>query len=472
VVIQGTLNAAQIQAEMERLVPGKGKWMVEEITPNTFKTAFPSKNELQRMTEWGVVQSKDRKAVMLIEEEAGGSFFKQALKRVWVQMISLPKELRDYPTIWAIGTILGVTKEVDMKSTRSMERPRFQVLVLDLDLISHSIDVVIGDFIYDLHFKVEPGGVQERGELLQMDVMDNLGGEGEGKENFHESSNIHIDHAGTGQRDGESGSHSSQQTGKTEGQVSKRPLFQLQAPVGAAPMQNETAVITEIEPDEGGVEHPDLERVAEPSARQHAADLVAGHKEELAERTAPDRVKVFAAVPEASPPSRPSKRRAENADQTNLERAEKLKATRNLDISFNKGTTDSFGISFLQFTKENVVDNLVSVDINLGNGETKVDKAVASIKSREFDRHTEKLSIDEVSKNFDQEEKEMAEEEVDKMILNSLCSEIMDKVMNLDSAYPLDCKTIPKEKSPNRSQKGKRLDKRNKHSFFQNEMDF
>jgi hypothetical protein len=144
-----------------------------------------------------------------------------------------------------------------------------------------------------------------------------------------------------------------------------------------------------------------------------------------------------------------------------------LKATRNLDISFNKGTTDSFGISFLQFTKENVVDNLVSVGINLGNGEAKVDKAVASIKSREFDRHTEKLSIDEVSKIFDQEEKEMAEEEeVDKMILNSLCSEIMDKVMNLDSAYPLDCKTIPKEKSPNRSQKGKRLDKRNKHSFF------
>jgi hypothetical protein len=33
------------------------------------------------------------------------------------------------------GTILGVTKEVDMKFTRSMDRPRFQVLVLDPDLI-------------------------------------------------------------------------------------------------------------------------------------------------------------------------------------------------------------------------------------------------------------------------------------------------------------------------------------------------
>jgi hypothetical protein len=210
------------------------------------------------------------------------------------------------------------------------------------------------------------------------------------------------------------------------------------------PCKKKLAVISGIELEEGGVEHPDVERVAEPSVRQHIADLVAEHKGELA-----NRVKVMAAVPEASPPSCRSKRHAENADQTNLERAEKLKASRNLDISFNQGTTDSHGTSFLQFTKDHVIDNLVSVGIYLGNGEPEVEKAVSSIKSREFDRLSDKLSIDEVSKLFDQEEKEMAEEEeVDKLILNSLCSEIIDEVMDLDSAYPSDCKTIPKEKSP------------------------
>jgi hypothetical protein len=95
-VVQGSLNATQVLAEMERLVPGKGKWSVKEIGPNTFKTSFPSRGELQRMVEWGAVQSKDRKVVMIIEESAGGRFFKQALKRVWVQMTGLPEELRDY----------------------------------------------------------------------------------------------------------------------------------------------------------------------------------------------------------------------------------------------------------------------------------------------------------------------------------------------------------------------------------------
>jgi hypothetical protein len=56
------------------------------------------------------------------------------------------------------------------------------------------------------------------------------------------------------------------------------------------------------------------------------------------------------------------------------------------------------------------------------------------------------------------------EEEVDKLILNFLCSDIMDEVMDLDSAYQLDCKTIPKKKSVVRSQKGVSLGTKNNYS--------
>jgi hypothetical protein len=45
-VIHGNLNVTQVLAKMERLVPSKGKWAVEEISPNTIKTAFPSRSEL------------------------------------------------------------------------------------------------------------------------------------------------------------------------------------------------------------------------------------------------------------------------------------------------------------------------------------------------------------------------------------------------------------------------------------------
>jgi hypothetical protein len=107
------------------------------------------------MVEWGTVQTKDMLAKMVIEEGNGGSHFKQALRKVWVQMSELPEELSEYLTIWAIGTIIGVTKDVDMKFTREFDRAHFQVLVLNPSLIPHSIDVVIGEYIYEVHFWVE-----------------------------------------------------------------------------------------------------------------------------------------------------------------------------------------------------------------------------------------------------------------------------------------------------------------------------
>jgi hypothetical protein len=107
------------------------------------------------MVEWGTVQTKDMLAKMVIEEGNGRSHFKQALRKVWVQMSGPPEELSEYLTIWAIGTIIGVTKDVDMKFTHEFDRSHFQVLVLDPSLIPHSIDVMIGEYIYEVHFWVE-----------------------------------------------------------------------------------------------------------------------------------------------------------------------------------------------------------------------------------------------------------------------------------------------------------------------------
>jgi hypothetical protein len=96
-------------------------------------------------------------------------------------MTGLPGELRDYLTIWAIGTILGVTKDVDMKFTREYERARLQVLVLDLSLIPQSIDVVIGEFIYELHFWVERAEMTHLIPIdMEDDAMDDREEEGEG----------------------------------------------------------------------------------------------------------------------------------------------------------------------------------------------------------------------------------------------------------------------------------------------------
>jgi hypothetical protein len=165
------MTGDQVALEMDILVLGPMKWVVQEVDRNTFKANFQSKAEFNRMVEWGMVKTKDRLTKMIIEEGNGGSHYKQALRRVWVQMTSLPGELREYLTIWAIGTILDVMKDVDMKFTREFNRARFQVLVLGPNVIPHSIDVVIGEFIDELHFRVER---EELAQPIPIDMDDDM----------------------------------------------------------------------------------------------------------------------------------------------------------------------------------------------------------------------------------------------------------------------------------------------------------
>jgi hypothetical protein len=134
-VLDGDLSIHNVVAELERLIPGPWSWKVEEAGDNTFKTVFPSKSELLRMVEWGVVHTKFQNAKIKIEERMIDNDVKFVLPKVWIQFTGLPPYLRDYLIIWAVGSIMGVTKEVDMEFTRRHGISRVQVMVMNPNLI-------------------------------------------------------------------------------------------------------------------------------------------------------------------------------------------------------------------------------------------------------------------------------------------------------------------------------------------------
>lgn len=175
-VMEGTLTVDQMIAELTRLVSSKWQWKVQDNGNNTFRVMFPSMEELQHMIEWGIVHTKYN-ATMKIEERVVGHEVKYVMPKVWVQFTGLPIELREFEVIWAVGSILGVTKEVDMKFTRKYDRCRLQVLVLDPNLILQYVDVVIGDYLYELQFRVEEKTDNDNPEPMDMDNIGNNDGE-------------------------------------------------------------------------------------------------------------------------------------------------------------------------------------------------------------------------------------------------------------------------------------------------------
>jgi hypothetical protein len=167
--MDGALSIPNVISELECLIPTKWTWKVEAIGNNMFKTLFPNKAELQRMVEWGVAQSKFQNAKLKIEEKMIYNKAVKVLPKVWVQFNGLPKVLCDFLIIWVVGSILGITKDVDMVFTRKHEICRLQVPVLDPNLIPQFVEVVIGESLYTLQFWVEENIEDNEPEPMDMD---------------------------------------------------------------------------------------------------------------------------------------------------------------------------------------------------------------------------------------------------------------------------------------------------------------
>jgi hypothetical protein len=104
---------------------------------------------------------------------------KFVLPKVWIQFIGLPSHLRDFLIIWVVGSIMGVSKDVDMEFTRWHGISLMHVMVMNPNLIPHSVNTVIGEGLYELKFGVEMNG--ETGAPQSMDMNVNHDGDGLGQ---------------------------------------------------------------------------------------------------------------------------------------------------------------------------------------------------------------------------------------------------------------------------------------------------
>ena len=169
-VLESSLTADQLTVELEKLLPGKHKWEIEERGTDAFVTNFPSSNLLDCVVNWGPMDTKTVKGKNRFEKGGENDVYnKYEIDKVWVQFRGLPKEFREFPIIWAIGSILGVFRAVDTKFTKKYGRARMKVAVLDPTIIPNFVDIVIGDYVYELQFRVEDETPDGEPQIIDMD---------------------------------------------------------------------------------------------------------------------------------------------------------------------------------------------------------------------------------------------------------------------------------------------------------------
>jgi hypothetical protein len=387
---------------------------------------FPLKNKLLRMVEWGVVQAKFQNSKMQIEEKMLDGDVKIVLPKVWVQFTGLPSHLHDYLVIWVVGSMLGVTKDVDMAFTRRFDICRMQVLVMDPNLIPSSVNVVIGENLYELKFRVELSVEASNPQPMETDHNGDEGadprGDAEGGSGNQGPKSDPRSGAGGTQSAGHKMLGSAPEA-RVQGSGHKKAVFVLKFQHGPVPVT--TANGSQLAPEEsadglhvgsagkwaeggaenvgaafeslgqeasGGFSKVEKGMVLSREEAMSSAELAraaeeTGDEEEVTKEDdwkAPG-VEQLAAIPEASldmSSARTSKRRAEDVDQFLGFSAEHRKAIRNEGM-----LPDFHPVSFAPDSV--IVSNMESIGVSLGQDLDSVMLSISILKNLASVNHVE-----------------------------------------------------------------------------------
>ncbi|XP_008665777.1 uncharacterized protein [Zea mays] len=153
-VKEGNVTAELVKSELSRLIPVKWNWSVQKHADG-FIVPFPCRVELQRMIAMKYVHTLGGEGILVIQEVNQKIEPISYLQKAWVNVYGVPFEIRSFLPLWAVGSILGATQKVDMRYTRKMGVVRILVAVTDVNHIPESAEIVVGEGLYEIFFKVD-----------------------------------------------------------------------------------------------------------------------------------------------------------------------------------------------------------------------------------------------------------------------------------------------------------------------------
>jgi hypothetical protein len=139
----------------------------------------------------------------------------------------------DFLSLWAVGTIFGKTKEVDMVHTRKPKDLRLRIGCLHHTLIPETTDVFIQRGFFKLAFDVEPVTVTQLGHDGIEDIGGNNGGDDDNGANGDDANDMDIENIANNenQNNGNKRNGNIKQGNNGNGVVSHQAQEQVKAPI-------------------------------------------------------------------------------------------------------------------------------------------------------------------------------------------------------------------------------------------------
>jgi hypothetical protein len=186
-VSSGSMSIPQIVNELEWPVSGDYQWDVSNSIDGTFKIVFLTKAELDRLRRIKFIDVEDTTRKMHFKDLSKKVLDKWGLFDIWVRAHGCPDNLcRDYLALFALGSLIGKTREVDMRFTKEHGIVRMRIGCANPQDIPSKIDYVYEEEGFGILFYIENGDgdvVPASGDLEMDDAEGGDGGGAEGNSN-------------------------------------------------------------------------------------------------------------------------------------------------------------------------------------------------------------------------------------------------------------------------------------------------
>ncbi|KAM0894931.1 hypothetical protein ACQ4PT_024158 [Festuca glaucescens] len=137
----GFMTDRQVLDELKWLVPGEFQWDISQIDASSFRVVYPTKQDMARVRKIKAINVEGTSNTIHFENWETDSLDKWEFTDVWVRFHCCPDELRrDYLALFALGSLIGKTKKVDMKFTREKGIVRQLISVINPKAIPARLD--------------------------------------------------------------------------------------------------------------------------------------------------------------------------------------------------------------------------------------------------------------------------------------------------------------------------------------------
>ncbi|KAE8798884.1 hypothetical protein D1007_25853 [Hordeum vulgare] len=154
-VVEGQASGRQLEEFFNAYINTNWRCSARSIGPKTFVMRFPSPRDVDKACFAESMNVKSCGAVINLRKWSESMGAKGILNIAWVNVSNTPLDKRHEKNIAYVGSLVGVTLEIDKATINRPESVRIKLDCRDAENIPTSAEGVLGDHFYDFFFSVD-----------------------------------------------------------------------------------------------------------------------------------------------------------------------------------------------------------------------------------------------------------------------------------------------------------------------------